>query len=466
MARIVVLGAGLAGLQTALVLAADGHAVTVLERDPAEPPDGAEALYDGWERPGVSQFRLPHLMNGRWRQLIARELPEVLTELELLGAVQASLLDLLPEEATGGMRDGDEELRGVFARRPVLEGALATVARWARGITVRRGVTVRALRSHPGEVPRVTGVVTDAGESVDADLVIDAMGRHSPLPRLLAAIGASKPVETKEEHGFVYYSRYFRTADGSQPPLPVELINSDSVTLLALPGDAGVYSWCLAGSSNDQELRALREEAVWERVMALMPGRAARQFMVPLTGVQVMSAGRDHHRSHVVEGKPVVTGLVGVGDSVTMTNPTLGRGAQMALGHALAVRDVLRTTGTDRPDELVLAVDKAYESTVGPLFERTLAYTRARMAEVQADIAGDPHPTDEYWSQVRSLASLAETDPDCLRAYLRFIQGSIDLDTVMDTPGVRDKMANSGPAEPRYSPNLPDRADLLAAING
>lgn len=464
MTRILVLGAGLAGLQTALVLAADGHAVTVLERDPAGPPDSAEAMYDEWQRPGVSQFRMPHVASGRWRHLIAVELPEVLTELELLGTVQSSPLDLLPQEANADARAGDEELRRVFARRPVMEGALATVAERTQGITVRRGVTVRALRARPGETPRVTGALTDTGETVEADLVIDTMGRHSPSPRMLAAIGAREPVDTEEEHGFVYYARHFRTADGSQPPMAPVIINSDSMTLLGFPGDASVYSWGFAIASNDRELRGLRDEATWERVMTMMPGQTARRFMVPFTGVRVMSAGRDRHRAHVVEGRPVVTGLVGVGDSVTLTNPTLGRGALMALEHSLAVRDVLRTTGANRPEELVLAVDKAYESTVDPLFQRTLAYTRARMAEIQADIAGEPHPANEYWAQVRNLVALSRTDPDCLRAYLRFSEGSIDLDTALDAPGVRDQLATSGSDGRGYSRKLPDRADLLAAI--
>ena len=44
---ILVLGSGLTGLTTAMLLARDGHAVTVLERDPAPPPDGADAAWAG-----------------------------------------------------------------------------------------------------------------------------------------------------------------------------------------------------------------------------------------------------------------------------------------------------------------------------------------------------------------------------------------------------------------------------------
>jgi 2-polyprenyl-6-methoxyphenol hydroxylase-like FAD-dependent oxidoreductase len=90
MARIVVLGAGLNGLSTALLLAHDGHPVTVLERDPAEPKDDTEDLWQNWERPGVSQFRLPHIMLARWLRLMEHEMPEVIDELERLGGHRLS----------------------------------------------------------------------------------------------------------------------------------------------------------------------------------------------------------------------------------------------------------------------------------------------------------------------------------------------------------------------------------------
>jgi hypothetical protein len=37
------------------------------------------------------------------------------------------------------------------------------------------------------------------------------MGRRSPLPGLLAAIGAGAPAEESEDLGFVYYGRFFQT---------------------------------------------------------------------------------------------------------------------------------------------------------------------------------------------------------------------------------------------------------------
>ncbi|HEV7707431.1 MAG TPA: FAD-dependent oxidoreductase, partial [Asanoa sp.] len=107
MSRILVLGAGLCGLTTAMLLARDGHQVTVLERDPGEPPPAADAWRE-WQRPGVNQFRLPHLMPARWRVEMAAELPEVLDALEAAGGLRTNLLALLPADRRGEWRAGDE----------------------------------------------------------------------------------------------------------------------------------------------------------------------------------------------------------------------------------------------------------------------------------------------------------------------------------------------------------------------
>ncbi|MFC7658666.1 FAD-dependent oxidoreductase [Pseudonocardia benzenivorans] len=92
MSTVTVLGAGLTGLTTALLLARDGHDVTVLERDPAPPP--ADPL--AWQRRGVAQFRLLHIMLPRWRAVMAAELPEVLDALVAAGGVRTNLLHLRP----------------------------------------------------------------------------------------------------------------------------------------------------------------------------------------------------------------------------------------------------------------------------------------------------------------------------------------------------------------------------------
>ncbi len=51
------------------MLAEDGHEVTVLEPDPADPPGTSHEAWDGWRRAGVARFRQPHTplpASGRW----------------------------------------------------------------------------------------------------------------------------------------------------------------------------------------------------------------------------------------------------------------------------------------------------------------------------------------------------------------------------------------------------------------
>ena len=47
--KVTIVGGGMMGLCTAMLLAGDGHDVLVLERDVASPPDPLDA-WDSWER--------------------------------------------------------------------------------------------------------------------------------------------------------------------------------------------------------------------------------------------------------------------------------------------------------------------------------------------------------------------------------------------------------------------------------
>ena len=80
MANIVVVGGGICGTAAALVLARDGHDVTVLERDPDPVPDSPEAAW-AWNRRSVAQFRMPHVMLSRGHGVMRQELPDVVDRL-------------------------------------------------------------------------------------------------------------------------------------------------------------------------------------------------------------------------------------------------------------------------------------------------------------------------------------------------------------------------------------------------
>ena len=77
MPNTIVLGAGPIGLAAGMMLARDGHSVTILERDPAPVPDSPEAAWEQWDRDGVAQFRQAHFIQARGRHVLDAELPDV-----------------------------------------------------------------------------------------------------------------------------------------------------------------------------------------------------------------------------------------------------------------------------------------------------------------------------------------------------------------------------------------------------
>lgn len=55
-----------------MMLARDGHEVTVLERAPAAVPASAREAWESWERRGVPQLHQPHNLLPRDRQILER----------------------------------------------------------------------------------------------------------------------------------------------------------------------------------------------------------------------------------------------------------------------------------------------------------------------------------------------------------------------------------------------------------
>jgi 2-polyprenyl-6-methoxyphenol hydroxylase-like FAD-dependent oxidoreductase len=435
---MIVLGAGVCGLALALMLARDGHDVTVLERDPDPAPHDPEAAWERWDRNGVVQFRQAHLVQARARQVLEDELPDVLEQFRAAGALRLNPLARMPltiEDRSS--RPDDARLVTWTSRRTTLEQVIACAAE--DEVAVRRGVAVTSLETSGG---RVSGVRTEDGDVYTTDLVVDAMGRRSALPKLLPGIP-----EEAEDCGFLYYTRFFR---GDLPEIRAALLTAyGTFSVLSLPADNGVWSLTLFASARDQPLKALREETRWTALVRACPEYAHWLDGEPITGVEPMGGVIDRYRPPAP-----APGIISVGDAWACTNPSLGRGIALGLAHAAIARRVIR----EQPTDLPAAFTEATERELTPYYRSTVALDRARLAEIDALRTGaEP-------SGPAPFGRAMLRDADVFRAGLEISSCLALPQEVFARPGFAERVAAAAGDEPA-SQRGPTRDELLQIVS-
>ncbi|HET8750621.1 MAG TPA: hypothetical protein VFM42_07755, partial [Sphingomicrobium sp.] len=105
-----------------MLLARDGHQVTILEKDRGEPPATIDECWDGWVRKGVAQFRQPHNFMPRLRLILEVDLPDVQADLIKAGASRFDMLNPIPARFRDtGPQAIDDQLWTWTCRRPTGE---------------------------------------------------------------------------------------------------------------------------------------------------------------------------------------------------------------------------------------------------------------------------------------------------------------------------------------------------------
>ncbi|MDN5751155.1 MAG: FAD-binding monooxygenase, partial [Pseudonocardia sp.] len=364
----VVLGASMAGLLAARVLAEHYWHVTVVDRDTLD-PDPVRP------RRGVPQGGHVHAILGRGQQALEELLPGLTDELTGRGA---PLGDQLGDARLffGGhrVRRVHSGLPLLCASRPLLEDAVRRRVAQTCGVDLVPRCELVGLETS-ADLRRVTGVRVrreGGGEQpLKAVLVVDATGRGSRIPNWLGALGLPVPAQERVRIGLGYATRTYRARPGGVAgdlgivcaPTPP---GGRGGVLSVLEGDRWMVT--LAGVLGDHPpvdpagfedfARSLPEPDIHDALADAEPLDDPVPFRFP-AGV----------RRHYERLSRFPDGLLVLGDAFCSLNPIYGQGMTVAALEALELRAQLRRGRPLRPRafprRIARIVDGPWEMAAG-----------------------------------------------------------------------------------------------------
>lgn len=485
MARVVVVGAGVAGLGAALGLGRTGHEVTVLERDATPLPPDPHAAFD-WDRRGAPQVRHSHAFLARLRNLLRDRHPDVLEALLDAGATELRFMDEMPETISDrDPRPGDEDLVAIACRRTTFEWVLRREALGSPGVSLLDGVVVDGLVAHddPSGLLRVSGVHLADGRRLHADLVVIASGPRGDVRGWMEAAGAAPVAVEEEDTGIIYWSRFYRLRGAA--PIAEGPIGADLgyLKFAVFQGDNGTFSVTLATATEDAELRSLSRPERFDAAAAEMEPIGpwlAPGVSEPITGVHPMARLRNRIHRFLTDGRPSALGVVALGDAHTCTNPLYGRGCSLAMVHSQILADAL--AGNSEVDEAFhLAFEQETAARIEPWYKAAVQQDRMQRAEAARQLAGEPavqpgsgdeDPEAVSRRFMRSVLSeglfpAVRTDATVFRAFLRGFNLLDEPETLLRDADVMARVMKAyetrdeRPPEP---PRGPDREVLLKLL--
>jgi 2-polyprenyl-6-methoxyphenol hydroxylase-like FAD-dependent oxidoreductase len=362
--RAVVLGGSLAGLLAAHVLNAVYPEVLVVDRD--------ELTGVAGPRRGVPHGRHAHGLVARGQQIMERQFPGLLKDMEAAGIRPGDFNGDIRWYFNGmRLRPAETGLLSVPCTRPVIERVVRTRVQKARNIRFLEQHDIVGLETTP-DADRVTGVTVQrrdgkAGvEVLHADLVIDTTGRGSRTPAWLEELGYARPTEDKVKVDLAYTTRHFKV---SRDPFGSDIAIIAAATpshprgalYYRLPGDDGLVELSLTGVLGDHPptdpdgflefVRSVPVPEIYESVREAEPIDDAVTFRFPASVRR-----RYEHLTRFPDG------LLVMGDAVCTFNPVYAQGMAVAAIEARILADQLDKTSVPRPQEFFREIARQIDS--------------------------------------------------------------------------------------------------------